>query len=460
MGRVMKRRFKKGAASFYVVAFSTLILIIIATSFAAVIISEVTRTMNDDLAQSAYDSALAGVEDAKLAYYNYMKCVSEGAVASGSKPTGGGAVTCAEIVWWMEHPDCDMVAHILGRIGKDDETEVMVKETIEGDNEMQQAYTCVKVGNELMDYRGSLSEDDTMRVVRVQLDEESANNIKSVKVSWYSGTDGGNYAFTNFESVSESGGKVNFPLATSSKVAAPPTVSVGIVQTGQSFGISDFDKVESGKTDRGTVYLVPTDKAGLAQRSESEAKANDKEGNYIGAYNGTENVVTASQIVKTNDRTVKNLPFVVYCPTNRGDEFTCSATLQLPSPIGGTERNKDTFMVVLSLPYGQPNTDFALEFCTDTKCETQAVENEDGTVSVNTNAAELRGMQVRIDSTGRANDLYRRVETRLDTSDTHFPYPLYAIEVLGDDGSGLIQKNFAVTCENNFGIDSGFTPNC
>ena len=58
---------KKGAASFYIVAFSTLIMVIIAASFAAIIISEVTRTSNDDLAQSAYDSALAGVEDAKLA---------------------------------------------------------------------------------------------------------------------------------------------------------------------------------------------------------------------------------------------------------------------------------------------------------------------------------------------------------------------------------------------------------
>ena len=65
------RKFRKGAASFYIVAISTLILLIVAMSFAAVIIYEVTRTSNDDLSQSAYDSALAGVEDAKLAFYNY-----------------------------------------------------------------------------------------------------------------------------------------------------------------------------------------------------------------------------------------------------------------------------------------------------------------------------------------------------------------------------------------------------
>ena len=67
-----KGLFKEGAASFYVVAFSTMILMVIAASFAAIIISEMNRTSNDDLAQSAYDSALAGIEDAKIAFYNYQ----------------------------------------------------------------------------------------------------------------------------------------------------------------------------------------------------------------------------------------------------------------------------------------------------------------------------------------------------------------------------------------------------
>ena len=104
------RKFRKGAASFYIVAISTLILVIIAASFAAVIISEVTRTSNDDLAQSAYDSALAGIEDAKLAYYNYQSCKNEVKyIASG--------LSCEQIIDWVENDrgDCDMIADILGR---------------------------------------------------------------------------------------------------------------------------------------------------------------------------------------------------------------------------------------------------------------------------------------------------------------------------------------------------------
>ena len=49
----IKKEYKKGAASFYIVAFATLILIIVVMSFATIMISEMARTSNDDLAQSA-----------------------------------------------------------------------------------------------------------------------------------------------------------------------------------------------------------------------------------------------------------------------------------------------------------------------------------------------------------------------------------------------------------------------
>ena len=56
-------KFKKGATSIYVVVLGTLLFSVITVSFIRIIINEVTKTTNDELAQSAYDSALAGVED-------------------------------------------------------------------------------------------------------------------------------------------------------------------------------------------------------------------------------------------------------------------------------------------------------------------------------------------------------------------------------------------------------------
>ena len=158
MKKTGRLKFKKGAASFYVVAFSTLVLVIIAASFAAVVLTELARTQNDDLSQSAYDTALAGIEDAKLAFYNYQSCVEQGAVAA--EPNGSSPLTCGEIVWYVTNShnqvsyaqECDMVAHVLGRIGERQSGEdlpeggVLIKETTKGDNLMQQVYTCVKNG--------------------------------------------------------------------------------------------------------------------------------------------------------------------------------------------------------------------------------------------------------------------------------------------------------------------------
>ena len=67
---------KKGAASLYVVIFATILFGVITLSFIRIILSESNQSSNDDLSQSAYDSALAGVEDAKIAVNRYYQCPS------------------------------------------------------------------------------------------------------------------------------------------------------------------------------------------------------------------------------------------------------------------------------------------------------------------------------------------------------------------------------------------------
>lgn len=435
---------KKGAASFYMVAFSTLVLIIIATSFAAVIISEVTRTANDDLSKSAYDSAMAGVEDAKLVVHSYQKCIEE-------KDNG---VPCETIRNEIENtsPDsesngedgkCDQVGRLLGRFDEDggnsgrldenDRNEVLIQES-KIENNMSQAYTCVKISLP-GDYSGALSSGEQFKVIKAKFENtDIADKVKSVIINWSSGNSDSDLNYNNF-----TGGKVTF----SKDVSMPPTIAVSMIQTGgESFNLDSFTRTIDGATNRGTLFLVPT-----------EEKLNGQTDTYKSAYDEEEgaNHIEEDGFLKSNDKTAKNLPYAVYCG-NASDEYACSATIDIPRPIGGGARNPDTFYFVVTQPYaGDTYTDFNVLFsCGDEACN----EGKD-VPAAEKNYAKLDGVQIKIDSTGRANDMYRRVEVRLDGD------PNYAFSVMGplellnnDKNASSLDKNLPpVTCEWNLGVN-------
>ena len=456
------KRFKKGAASFYIISFSTLILVIIAASFATIIISEVTRASNDDLSQSAYDAALAGVEDAKIAYANYRRCLQK-APAGGyvDSLSGDSVLSCQDIVYFMNHPaesGCDMVALMIGRISKVDwlngtaEKEVLVSDTVTvagGDkttSELNQAYTCVKIETTLKDYRANLTSANNARMVRVKFaNGVNASSIKSVKIGWYSVNEEIlNKSTLNFSNFLSSGTpQVTFkPADASLQPPTPPALEVQLVQSQNQFTISELNSASSSdRTDRATLFLVPTNRSDYA--------SNQNGSNYVGVYKNGVNEISVAQVAKTNDRSISNKPYVTYCSDNSDEGFACSVTVNLPLPIGDGSRNSDTFTLFVTLPYGEPDTDFALEFHCNGNCP-MTVETVEGVVDKS--MAYLDGSQVLIDSTGRANDLYRRVETRLESVDTTFPYTYYALQLLNtgsNDNYTSIKKTLEVTSEYN-----------
>ena len=434
----IRKKLKEGAASFYIVAISTLILVIVAASFAAVIISEVTRTSNDDLAQSAYDAALAGVEDAKLAFYSYQSCLE-----NNGSPIDASGLSCDEIKTWVESGNrdgqdpCDMVSVILGRKKENDNGEVLVQES-NVNNDMQQAYTCVKL-SDAADYKTTLTAENPTKIMRAHFkDGDAAKSVQSVVVSWQRDT---NVSQTKYSDLEKDG-------IFGAETPLPPVISLGLVQTASTFTLDSFDMTQGDSTNRGTIYLVPADNPETSEVVD---------GKYKVAWNGEANYVASNRyegFLKSNDKTAENLPYVVRCAD--GGEYACTATIALPEPVGG-DRNNDTFMFVLSMPYADASTDVRLQFCIDAGgCYEVGKEEVDGKEKSVTTEVPLDKVQIVIDSTGRANDLYRRVETRLEPADKAYPFPLYAIEVLGDSGS-LIDKNISPTCEWNFNATG---PNC
>lgn len=433
--RRIMRKTRKGAASFYIVTITTLILMVLVVSFATVIASEMERTTNDDLSQSAYDSALAGVEDAKIAYALYEKCKT----VPGSEPN------CDAIKNWVEKKsnECNMVAGILNK----GDGEVMIEEvnsTKAGvSNNMQQYYTCAKLGTELPDYRATLSSSAQTKVVKATFaNGVTADMIDKVRISWYSG-ESGTYTKDNTGKLTGNyiNNRVRFPLIGAQRAATPPTISVALVQTATYFNYEEFDASRDGRTNRAMVYLVPTSGDGGGAT-----------GNYVSAWDGSQNIIRADQVAATNNKESQNLPYTVKCGGDK--EFACSTLINLPEPIvstvtGSTERNNDTFLIMVALPYGTPETDFSLEFiCRNSSTACLSKSESEG---MNGGQVKLSGVQVEIDSTGRANDIYRRVITRMESSaDSSFLSIMGPLELYGStNGTNekAMEKNITVTTE-------------
>lgn len=442
----LKSKLKSGATSIYVVVIATLLFGVITVSFIRIIINEANRTTNDELAQSAYDSALAGVEDAKVALKKYYECTQAGdstedAVCNnvvnqirsalgntdlGVQTDNDGNVTKADV-------NCDAVAKALQRNG--DATtggEVKIKETSSANYTTVQAYTCVSLNDTLGDYRSTLSSGSTVKVVPLKTnDEAGVAAVKALKISWFSQIDGTTYNYGDthnkngnlYPTSSTNNGVYFSPLETAS---TPPTISAQVIQTSSQFKLADLDSTIGSQTDRATVFLVPTDPTDSAGTS----------------------TVSAQTLLDSNNHSKTKSPIKVTCGANDSAEFACSAILVLPEPVGG-DRIADTFFLVLSLPYGTPQTQFSVNLCKNESCSS---------------LANFSGVQVSIDSTGRANDMYSRVEARVEFSDTSFPFPEFAIQATANDGEA-IKKNFYVTSDcytltDNNGTQSWHAESC
>lgn len=436
----MKKR--TGAASFYIVMFSTLLLTVIVIAFTTSVISETNRTVDNDLSQSAYDSALAGIEDAKLAIAKWKDC------------QGKNDTTCNNIKDYMNKAstDCDSVARILGRINpnsNNNDSGTFIQETTGNDdaNGMTQAYTCVLLNSTMYDYRANLTSEKMTHIVPLKVAD--ANSVKSIRISWYSDTDG---TVLNHQNVTASGA-VNFPQLLSKQIATPPAISVQLIQTPEKFTIADLDAVSGGQTNRGFLYFAPSN-VQLGNEDPKSRNANGKETSVdamdyydITATYGSDktNILMRNDsmnFVSSNRNESKNVPIAVYCPQNSGAEFACSVSIELPEPVG-ENRNSDTFMIAISLLYGRPDTDFSIEVCSKDKClPMQNPQDTNGHIP-------FEDAQISIDSTGRANDLYRRVEARVENIDPYFPVPTYAVQLNGKEAS--MRKDLTSSAKSDTG---------
>lgn len=431
-------KMSQGAASIYIVVFAILLFSVIAIAFMNLISSESLKTQNDTLSAAARDASLAGIEDGKLAYMKYRDC-----------KTGVATANCENIIKLIEenNDNCDTVSQILGR---SEGGEVFITETTEGNSTTDQAYTCVTMKSLLPNYKTSTTSSSSKIIVPLKVGKDNnINEVKKVTISWYSKSEAsaGAVYYSTFKD-----DRFEFVPA-NEKVTAPPILSVAFVQYpegGTSIyanGNDDIDKnyavkTNYSRTNRGEIWLVPVD--ANKSKNHCEGGSLDSNGNcYLKNPVSTSYNVFAYSNVHQDDH--GNTPYAIACTTKSGNDYVCSATIDLPLPVGSDYRLNGYSFLSISLPYDQPDASIMVTMQKD-----------------NNEIVNFYDVQTAIDSTGRASDVYYRTESRIEYDDISFPFTTNVIEMTGDGMRGNGDTPTSGADSSHVAINKNFwaTKNC
>lgn len=392
--------YNRGAVSLFVVIFTSLLFVTITVGFTVLMLSNQQQSSDNDLAQSALDSAHAGTEDAKRVLAQLADCEERGLVDTD--------IDCGRIKDAVFSHECNTVNRALGST---DESERLVRQS-ENDEKLAQAYTCVKINTETDSYLGKTKGEDEIRVIPLR----ATGSFDRVRVSWLIADDMDEDEelelewpiYTNPDGEDESGtpepDTTRFP--TKAEWLSDNRGAVLRVQTMQ-YEPGDVELDELDKSQR-TVFLYPNDDInsyGPPGESVIDLNLADRHQPITPderAWDGASSV---------------NKPALVEC-----DEATtgymCSTEIILP------ESTSDHF-AYLTLASFYRETSFKVEL----------VDSGSGDI------VNFNNVQPEIDVTGRANDVFRRIVSRVEGADANqAPYPRAELGV----GSSVC-KDFVVT---------------
>jgi hypothetical protein len=362
-----------GAVSLFVVVFAALLITVVAVGFVGIMVQNQQQASATDLSQSAYDSAQAGVEDAKRALLLYQTICNSGGDCSAAQAKIDSTTS----------PTCNASVETLDDIKAATSPNGEVKIQTGGTNALDQAYTCVKIKLDTPDYLGTLSANDFDLIPL-----SSVSPFNTIQIQWFSSKDIS--ADKNFAVDLQSDGTTPLLAQNSWPSNRPSILQAQLIQFGSNgFNLNDLESANNSDT----IFLYP-----------STAGANPL------AF------ISDSYKIPTGK------PHSVQCSNSLiSGGYACSINLTLPDPIGGGNR---TAFLRIGAIYN--NTSFRVELL-----------NSSAPVKFN-------AVQPEIDSTGRANDLFRRVLARVRLTDANFPYPIAAIDIAGN-----LCKNFIVTDNEN-----------
>lgn len=381
------RQAERGAVSLFIVIFTALLITTITVAFVRTMIQNQQQATANDLSKSALDSAQAGVEDAKrLIVYYRQHCASATATTE-----------CQKLADLMKGDRCNTLQQ--AGIASGDK-EVIIKQS-EGDEALQQAYTCVKVLLNTIDFIGTVS-PDASRII--PLDADGVFN--QVTVEWYSQedlqgalADDGSSNEAKIDLYNGLEQSPSLPKLSEWPKTRPALLRAQLVQFNGDFALSDFDKTTDSKMNTASLFLMPS-------------LAGSNTINFSDDFRQTQGSLNPEQIACNKD----------FSATSSGGQYACKVTINLPIAVNADDNMSRSRAYLRIGEFYNSNTTFRVTLSSTTS-----------------GPVRFRGIQPIVDSTGRANDFFRRVSSRIELGSS-VPYVENAVDITNN-----LCKAFLVT---------------
>lgn len=357
---------ERGAVSLFIVIFTALLVTVVTTSFVQIMLRNQQQATDNDLSQSAYDSAMAGVEDAKRALVRLKKCQPD--------PTQPG---CVALIGAFSNADSD--CEFLESVGVTDFVNGEVQ--VGNDASLNQAYTCVNVNVDTRSFNGVLFANQGVVVPLVPVGGDT-NAIESVRISWFS--------------------RAKHDVADTVDATLPTEIRLEKNNFDWGINVPPMMRAQLMQFNKGTVSLADFDGENARTR-------------FLYPFAG--GMGFDNFALDTRDRTAStgNSPKPGGCVTNftLQGEYACSVIVELPDlPI---DQTREAYLFLSGIYVQTPGVHYMVEML-------------DG-AGVGANNIYFNNVQPEVDATGRASDLFRRVKATVDVSESGRPtnYPTAAL---------------------------------
>ncbi|MFZ1360922.1 MAG: hypothetical protein WAS27_02770 [Candidatus Saccharimonadales bacterium] len=350
-------------------------------------VQEQQQATATDLSQSALNSAQAGVEDAKRALVRYQDyCLGSQAAAVTNE--------CTRLAHALnDGSHCDTIQQA-GITGSPDDKEVIVQQVHnDADAQLQQAYTCVRVYLNTVDYVGQLGVGGS-RMIPLK----ATGDYNKVEIEWFSQADLKEVSTDNMDDNRVVLGQSDsLPTLAEWQRNRPALMRTQLIQFGESFMLDDFNKNDDGQSNMHTLFLSPSE-VGRTELSFGDDVR-------LSATSGLLQRVACDRDFSTD---------------SADRMYACKATIDLPRAVGQSDDKRTAYLRVNAL-YND-HTSFRVQ------------------LKYNDTVVKFGSVQPIVDSTGRANDLFRRIQSRVEIDNSTFPFPSSAVDI-----SSSLCKTFLIT---------------